>query len=132
MFITNGYRRDARDNDAMKKPRVNIENCLGLLKARFPFLINLQFTIKGADNGKEYMRKICKYVKAAVILHNLLTKRDDVVPQEWIHKDDALSNITDNDGFCSVAELEELRKAVPLAAPNGERRKQLCRYMNTK
>ena len=95
------------------------------------FLRNLQLTIKGEDNGRQSMQKICKYVKAAVILHNLLTKRDDAIPQDWIDENDALSNITNEDGCCSLSELEESNKVVPLGALNGERREQLCRYMNT-
>ena len=69
-------------NEAMKKPRVTVENAIGFLKARLPFLCNIQMQIRGYNNGNCFMLKICEYVQGAVILHNLLTKRNDVIPEE--------------------------------------------------
>jgi len=114
-------------NDAMKSPRVISEHCIGILKGRFPFLRQIRMPIK--DDRKKSIKRICKYVEAAVILHNLLVKRNDEIPEHWIDDDDR-SDMFDEDRQIGEKELAELNAAVPEGATHDERREQLCRFHN--
>ena len=55
-------------NTLLLSPQVKSEHCIGLLKGSFPWLKDIRILISSALD----LQKICKYVRAAVILHNLL------------------------------------------------------------
>lgn len=101
-------------NSLLAKPRVKSEHCIGLLKGRFPWLKNIRIRVK----QEKSMKKICEYVKACVILHNLLLKSsyDDY----WL--DETFSPIDDDDELnSSIADT--------IDAPTDARRRQLLSYL---
>jgi hypothetical protein len=100
-------------NTLLAKPRVKSEHCIGLLKGRFPWLKNIRITI----HAKKDLKQINKFIKAAVILHNLLIETP--YEEEWI--DEAFLEL-DND--------DELNVQVPVDNPNNHltRRDQLLSY----
>lgn len=55
-------------NTLPSKPRVKSEHYIGLLKGRFPKLKNTRVRLR----DRKSMGMICDYVKACVLLHNLL------------------------------------------------------------
>ncbi|MGH7974257.1 MAG: transposase family protein, partial [bacterium] len=66
-------------NEILSKPRVKVENCIGIWKGRFPYLRNIRVKLK---QGTKSMRRIMHITHATAILHNLLI--DHNVPDTWI------------------------------------------------
>jgi len=112
-------------NCAMKGLRVISEHTIGILKGRFPMLCSIRMKIKG--NGKKSIKRICEYVEGAIILHNLLTKRNDEVPVDWVFSDDN-SDMFDPERGMSADEVAQLQSPVPAGAAPDERRRQLTSY----
>lgn len=73
-------------NTLLAKPRVKSEHCIGRLKGRFPLLRNIPLRLaKKAD-----MKRIVKYVRGAVVIHNYLIDED--IDEGWM---DELENESD-------------------------------------
>lgn len=83
---------------------------------------------KDHNRGKKTLKDILKYLDVCIILHNLLTKNDDTIPDEWIDDDD-FSDIDDNDRSPAITADDELNRPIPDFLPNDERRKQLTHYL---
>jgi hypothetical protein len=116
-------------NSAMKTLRVVSEHTIGILKGRFPFLRTIRMVIK--DDGGKSIRKMCEYVEAAIILHNLLVEQKDEVPDQWVDSDD-LSDMEDPNRGMSAAEIADLHSPVPPNAPRDLRRQQMAGYHSTR
>ena len=84
-----------RFNTICAKPRVHVEHCIGMLKSRFPFLrdIRLRLTTK-----KSSFLRLQRYIRVAVILHNLMIGFDD--PNFDYDDDD--NQPTSNDDFVAL------------------------------
>ena len=65
-------------NTLLAKPRVKSEHCIGILKARFPFLRSIRLKL----GSKQDMTRIIKYVRGTVIMHNFL--RNDEIDKNWM------------------------------------------------
>jgi len=134
-FIVSSYRKpsggelpfeEENFNDAMTSLRVISEHCIGILKGRFPFLRQIRTVIK--DDNNKSLKRICKFVEGAVILHNLLVKRSDEIPDSWIDRDDN-SDMDAADRRCTDPEMmAELNAPVPNGAAKDARREQLNRF----
>ena len=133
-YIVSSYRKPAggvmpyeheQFNCAMKRLRVVSEHTIGILKGRFPMLRSIRMKISG--NGKKSVKCICEYVEGAIILHNLLTKRHDEIPDDWIFSDDN-SDMFDPERGMSPDEVATLQQPVPHGAAPDERRHQLTGY----
>ena len=61
----------------LAKPRVKSEHCIGILKARFPFLRSIRLRLASASD----MKRLIDYVRGTVVLHNFL--RNDGM-DEWL------------------------------------------------
>jgi hypothetical protein len=107
---------ESKFNKLLAEPLVKSKHCIGLLKGRFPWLKNIRIIIHEKKNLKE----INKYIRAAVILHNLLI--DTAYEEEWIDED--FLDIDDDD------ELEDVQM-IPMDDPNLNlaRREQLVREL---
>jgi hypothetical protein len=101
-----------RFNDFLKVPRVTSENTIGRLKGRFPQLKCLRPRI----TGKKSMRRIICFVRAAIVLHNLLIEHPP--PEDWVDED-----------FLELDDDDELNSQLPDDAPETERRQQVFRYI---
>ena len=84
-------------NTICAAPRVIVEHCIGTWKERFPFLRNIRMRITHDPNT---MIRIQRYVRATVILHNLMVGYDD----EYVDQD----NITNDERNTSLL-LQPLR-----------------------
>jgi hypothetical protein len=104
-------------NDAMKPLRVISEHTIGILKGRFPWLRSIPCKITESDRS---FRRVLEYIDCAIILHNLLIKRDDVIPDDWL----------DLDEFSDIDEDDVLNQAVPNDSPGDKRRSDLMVYHN--
>jgi hypothetical protein len=106
---------EAAFNLLLSSPRVKSEHCIGILKARFPWLKNIRILITCQADAK----KIVNFVRAAVVLHNLLI--GTTCPAEWMD-DDSEDDLTEDD---------ELNQEIlpPDVDPNASsRRNQLIAY----
>jgi len=112
-------------NCAMKELRVISEHTIGILKGRFPMLRNIRMKIRG--DGKKGVKNICEYVEGAIILHNLLTKRNEEEPDAWLFSDDN-SDMFDPARGLTEEEVAQLYQPIPHNAPPDERRRQLTGY----
>jgi hypothetical protein len=109
-------------NHAMSKPRVISEHTIGILKGRFQWLRLVRMVVK---QDLESVRKVLRYFDACVILHNLLTKQHDEIPEEWMDDNDVI-----DDADSPLESDDEINRAVPLLANSDERRRQLTAYIN--
>ena len=75
---------------------VKSEDCIGLLKGRFPWLKNIQIKIC----SKQSLRRITSFVRIAVILHNALI--NDPCDETWIDED--FLELDDDDELNMVVE----------------------------
>ena len=103
-------------NKILSKARVLSENCIGLLKGRFPFLKSIRCKI---THKKKSFKRVLRYIHVCVILHNLLIGWDDVHDDT----DDEKEHLSDIDGD------NELNRAPPAEAGGDARREQLFHYM---
>lgn len=110
-------------NDKEKPVRAISEHTIGILKGRFPWLRSIRTII--TDDPKS-IKRILEYIDACIILHNLLVKRNDEIPDEWID-DDEFSDIDDDE---RAPVPDSLNEAIPEGAPNDLRRTQLMVYLN--
>jgi DDE superfamily endonuclease len=107
-------------NGALARPRIISEHCNGILKGRFCFLRSIRMVI---NENPSSVQKILMYIDVCIILHNLLTQRnDDIPPEEY-----ACDDLSEIDGHASDHELD---LAVPHGAPNDERRTQVHHYLD--
>ena len=67
-------------NQLLSSPRVKSEHCIGILKGQFAYQSNICIQIKSAND----LKKKLKFVKAAVILHNLLI--GEVNMKDWLNE----------------------------------------------
>jgi hypothetical protein len=95
-------------NKILSKPRVKSEHSIGLLKGRFPYLKNIRIVI----TRREDLQKINRYVKAAVILHNILI--DAPYLDEWIDEE-----------FLNLGNDDDLRRQCPGDRPNDNYREAI-------
>lgn len=109
-------------NDVEKPVWAISEHTIGILKGHFPWLCQICTII--TDNPKS-IKHILEYIDAAIILHNLLIKREDEIPKEWIDSDD-FSDI-DND---KRAPPNYLQEEIPAGAPEDEHHQRLMVYQN--
>ncbi len=63
-------------NTLLSKPRVKSEHCIGIFKGRMPFLKGIRLMLANAI----HMRRIIKYVRGCVVLHNFLIRES----AEWL------------------------------------------------
>jgi hypothetical protein len=107
---------EAAFNKLLSSPRVRSEHCIGVLKGRFAWLKDIRILIASADDA----RKIVDYVRATVILHNLLigAPRED----EWL--------VHDEDHFLELGNDDELNREIGQNGVENEtdRRKQLLSF----
>ena len=75
-------------NTKAAKIRITSEHTIGMLKARFPWLRSIRMQIT-EDN--DTLRRILRFIKATIILHNILVEFRDETLKEW-------ENIEDIDG----------------------------------
>jgi hypothetical protein len=92
-------------------PRVKSEHCIGIFKGRFPFLKNIRMKI----SKKKHLKRIIKYVRGAVVLHNSMI--GDPFEEEWIQDEQLLE----------VDTLEEEATSI-LNIPVEDRRSALLAY----
>lgn len=109
-------------NDAEKPVQAILEHTIGILKGRFPWLCQIHTII--TDDPKS-IKCILEYIDAVIILHNLLVKRNDEIPEEWIDSDD-FSDI-DNDEY---APPDYLQEEIPVGPPKDEHHWRLMVYQN--
>lgn len=63
-----GSQKDPNESEILEKPRINNENCIGLLKNRYSWLRKIRVRIK----DRSIVRNVFAYVKAYFILKNSL------------------------------------------------------------
>ena len=73
-------------NTICATPRVMVEHCIGTLKGRFPFLRNIRIKI---TEEPESIRKIQRYIRVAVILHNLMVGFNE---EQFEYEEDNIDN----------------------------------------
>ena len=79
-------------NSICSTPRVIVEHCIGQLKSRFPFLRNIRLRI---TEDVESIRRVQRYIRVCVILHNLLIGFND--EQFEIDKEEIREHSTDDE-----------------------------------
>ena len=62
------------------RARVNIENCIGMLKGLFPSLRGMRLPIE----GKKDVAKASMWIHTCCILHNFLLAMNDKVDRSWV------------------------------------------------
>ncbi len=107
-----------RFNNAISRPRVISEHTIGILKGRFPWLRSIRMKI---TRDKESIIPILVVIDACVVLHNLLTKNNEPVDDEWLHDMEA----TDDNWI-----TRNLNDRVPDGANDDRRRNDLTYFVN--
>ena len=108
---------EERFNTILSQARILSENCIGLLKGRFPFLRSIRCRI---TRKKRSFKRVLRYLRVCIILHNLLIG--------W--GDDHELTCGDDDEYLSDIDADnELNKATPPEAGGDRRRDQLFHWM---
>ena len=108
---------EERFNTILSQARILSENCIGLLKGRFPFLQSIRCRI---TNKKRSFKRVLRYLHVCIILHNLLIGWGD---------DHELTCNDDDDYFSDIDADNELNKATLSVSGGYRSRDQLFHWM---
>lgn len=111
-------RNKEKFNQALSKPRVESEHCIGMLKGRFPWMRSIRVKITERRSSK---LRILNLIKASMILHNFLIDEADPCLEEWEAPDDSSS-----EDASSLSSGDELNQSV---ADAKSRRHQLTNFV---
>ena len=105
-------------NTICATPRVIVEHCIGTLKGRFPFLRNICICI---TEDVETIKKVHRYIKCCILLHNLLIGWND---KQFDYEDEEEDDVTDGIVVTTPNERESND-----ATRGGRRREELNQYL---
>jgi len=105
-------------NDKLAKVRIKSEHCIGMLKARFPYLKNVRMRLETSND----MKRFITIFTTAAILHNML--RDDSSAFDYEEKRD---NEDDDDNLDYV--IDENDEMLQGFHHNGQRREEIKAFL---
>ena len=105
-------------NSCLSSARVISEHTIGIWKARFPWLRNIQMAV---THDQKSIQSILCLIECTIILHNfLITENETEVPEDWLCEHD-IHHLNNND---------ELNCGIPNDSPKNMRQMQLMIYIN--
>jgi hypothetical protein len=108
----------------LSKARITVEQCIGILKGRFPWLRNIR---KRLTDDPESIKSILRTIEVCVILHNMLVNfGEGTVPRDWNKPDDTGDTIDDPPIVLQPEDV--LEQPIHEGAPKDLRRQQLTAY----
>jgi DDE superfamily endonuclease len=111
-------------NTMLSKARITVEQCIGILKGRFPWLRNIR---KRLTDDPESIKSILRTIEVCVILHNMLIDfGEGTVPRDWNKPDDTGDTIDDPPIVLQPEDV--LEQPIHEGAPKDLRRQQLTAY----
>jgi DDE superfamily endonuclease len=111
-------------NEKLARLRIISEQCIGILKGRFPWLRSIRLKI--TEDSKS-LKEILELIDATIILHNILIEIGEKEKEEWIDHDD-FSDIDDEDRVPKLTPMDVLNLGIPANAPKDERQKRIMFY----
>jgi hypothetical protein len=117
--------RQEQFNTLLGRARVLSEHTIGMLKGRFQILKSMPMVI---NNSKKSVKRILRIIDCCVILHNLLIDTGDIIPPDWIEKEQDDSDEEDDDCSDVGTEIGEYNMINQVQNGNDDRRQRCMDY----
>ena len=117
--------RQEQFNTLLGRARVLSEHTIGMLKGRFQLLKSMPMVI---NNSKKSVKRILRIIDCCVILHNLLIDTGDIIPPDWIEKEQDDSDEEDDDCSDVGTEIGEYNMINQVQNGNDDRRQRCMDY----